>query len=107
MNYPKTISNLIECFKKLPGIGSKTAERLALSTLNMSDDLLNVFSESLKTVKTNTKRCKKCNSFCEDELCQVCEDPERDQQTICVVEDAKNVGGAGMLLRVRFMEVCI
>ncbi len=91
MNYPKTINNLIECFKKLPGIGSKTAERLALSTLNMSDDLLNVFSESLKTVKTNTKRCKKCNSFCEDELCQVCEDPERDQQTICVVEDAKNV----------------
>ena len=52
MNYPKTILNLIESFKKFPGIGEKTAERMALSTLDMEEDNLNLFSKSLKEVKT-------------------------------------------------------
>jgi len=52
MKYPTTIQNLIECFQKLPGIGEKTAERLALSTLNFEEETINVFAESLKNTKT-------------------------------------------------------
>ena len=56
MKYPSTIENLIECFSKLPGIGSKTAERLALSTLSLDDEVVSLFSKSLKDVKTKIKR---------------------------------------------------
>lgn len=91
MNYPSTINNLIECFKKLPGIGNKTAERLALATLNLSDEVVTVFSDSIKNVKNNTKRCKKCNAFCEKELCDICQNEGRDHSILCVVEDPKNV----------------
>ncbi len=91
MNYPKTINDLIECFKKLPGIGGKTAERLALSTLNLSDEVNEIFSDAIKNVKKNTKYCKKCNAFCENDLCDVCKDDTRDTKTICVVDNPKNV----------------
>lgn len=91
MNYPKTILNLIECFKKFPGIGEKTAERLALSTLNMDDEIINLFSKSLKDGKTKIKKCKRCGSLTEEELCQICIDKTRDTKTLCVVEECKNV----------------
>ncbi len=91
MNYPKTILNLIECFKKFPGIGEKTAERMALSTLEMEEDALNLFSKSLKDVKTKIKKCEKCGSLTEDKLCEVCNDKNRDHSVICVVEECKNV----------------
>ena len=91
MNYPKTILNLIECFKKFPGIGEKTAERLALSTLNMDDEIINLFSKSLKDGKTKIKKCKRCGSLTEEELCQICTDKTRDTKTLCVLEECKNV----------------
>jgi len=91
MNYPKTILNLIECFKKFPGIGEKTAERLALSTLTMDKDLLETFSESLIDVKIKIKKCSKCGSLSEDELCEICKDKTRDNSILCVVEESKNV----------------
>jgi len=91
MNYPSTITNLIECYKKLPGIGGKTAERLALATLNLPDEVIDVFSDSIKKVKINTKRCKKCNAFSETDICDICANELRDQSIICVVEDPKNV----------------
>ena len=91
MHYPTTIQNLIECFKKLPGIGEKTAERLSLHTLQMDDEILQIFSENLLNVKTKINRCVKCNHLTEDEICDVCKDSTRDQHTICVVEDPKNI----------------
>ena len=91
MNYPKTILNLIECFKKFPGIGEKTAERLALSTLNMDDEIIKLFSKSLKDKKKKIKKCKRCGSLTEEELCQICTDKTRDTKTLCVVEECKNV----------------
>ena len=91
MNYPKTILNLIECFKKFPGIGEKTAERLALATLNMDSDIIDLFSKSLKDGKTKIKKCSRCGSFTEDDLCQICQDETRDTSTLCVVEECKNV----------------
>ena len=91
MNYPKTIQTLIECFKKLPGIGEKTAERLSLYTLQMDEEVLNIFSESLLNVQKKIKRCKKCNHLTEEDICDICKDKTRDFKTICVVEDPKNI----------------
>ena len=91
MNYPKTILNLIECFKKFQGIGEKTAERLALSTLNMESDIIDLFSKSLKNSQTKIKKCSRCGSLTEEDLCQICNDKTRDTSTLCVVEECKNV----------------
>ena len=91
MKYPKTLSELIECFKKIPGIGEKTAERYALSVLDLDKDITDLFSISIKSLKENTKRCIVCNNFSEGDLCEVCKIHDRDKQTICVVESPKNV----------------
>lgn len=91
MKYPESIQNLIESFKKLPGIGEKTAERLALSILKMDDDIVNMFSKSLKDVKTKIKKCSKCNNFSEDELCEICKNENRNNEILCVVDDPKNI----------------
>lgn len=91
MKYPETLTNLIECYKKLPGIGEKTAERMAISTLEMDDEIIELFSDSLKNIKTKITRCKKCNNLAEGDLCEICKMPNRDESTICVVEEPKNV----------------
>ena len=89
--YPETFSNLIECYKKLPGIGEKNAERLAFASLELDDEVINVFSESIKTVKEKTKNCKICNNLSEEELCSICKDKNRNHSVICVVENTKNL----------------
>ena len=91
MKYPKILNDLIECFKKLPGIGEKNAERMALHTLEMDDEILELFSDSLKNVKTKIKRCKECNNFSDDDLCEICKSNLRNKKIICVVEEAKNI----------------
>ena len=93
MSYPTAIQNLIESFKKLPGIGEKTAERLALSTLDMDEDSLKLFGKSLKDVKEKVKKCSICHSFTDNVngVCDICGDQNRDHKTICVVEEPKNV----------------
>lgn len=91
MKYPQTILDLIECFKKLPGIGEKTAERLALSLINADENYINLFSESLKNIKLKIKKCKICNNFSEDELCLICKDKNRNKKVLCVVEEPKNI----------------
>ena len=89
--YPKTILNLIECFKKLPGIGEKTAERLALSILEMNEDTINLFSKSLEDSKTKIKKCQKCGNLTEEDECIICKDKSRDSSTLCIVEESKNI----------------
>ncbi len=92
MNYPTIINDLIESFKKFPGIGEKTAERLALTTLDMDDEILQIFAEALKNVKKKIKRCTRCNYLAEEDLCTICKDDTfRDKTTICVVEEPKIV----------------
>ena len=66
MNYPTTLKNLIECYKKLPGVGEKSAERMALATLDLDQEILDKLSDSVKNLKTSIKRCKICNNYCED-----------------------------------------
>lgn len=91
MKYPNSITNLIECFKKLPGIGEKTAERLALSVLKQDKATIELFSKSLLDVNTKIRRCVCCNNLSEDDLCIICKSSNRDNTTLCVVEDPKNV----------------
>ena len=87
--YPKSIKNLIESFKYFPGIGEKTAERLAFSVLNMEKEQIKGLSESLLSASSNIKRCKICNNLCEDEICDICNDKDRNSEILCVVEDPK------------------
>ena len=91
MKYPAPIENLIDCFSKLPGVGNKSAERLALSTLNLDQDVINLFSSSLLETKTKIKRCKKCNNLTDEDECLICKDKNRNKDLLCVVEDAKNI----------------
>lgn len=91
MNYPDSLNVLIESFKKLPGIGEKTAERLAFSVMNMDNDTVILFSNSLKNVKNKIKRCTICGNITENNICDICKNEARDNNIICVVEDAKNV----------------
>ena len=89
--YPKSIKNLIESFKYFPGIGEKTAERLAFSVLSLEKEQVDGLSESLINVKKNIKRCNVCNNLCEGEICGICTDKTRDNDTLCLVEDPKTV----------------
>lgn len=91
MGCPESILNLIESFKKLPGIGEKSAERLAFSIIDFDKEDVETFSESLLAVKNNIKTCTKCNHITENEVCDLCLDSGRDKKTLCVVEDAKSV----------------
>lgn len=91
MNYPKTIRNLIECYKKLPGIGEKTAERMALASMQLNDEVIAMFSTSLVDVKTKIKRCSVCHNLTEEDTCMICQDTSRNQSVICVVEEPRNV----------------
>lgn len=91
MNYPKAFNNLVECFKRLPGVGGKSAERLAYYVLSMDENYVQEFSNVLATFQTDIKYCKRCGHICEDDLCDICKDTTRDQTTICIVESPKDV----------------
>ena len=89
--YPESIKNLIESFKFLPGIGEKTAVRLAFSILDLEDEQTDIFSNSIEDVKKNIHNCSKCNTLTDSDLCFVCSDDSRNKDLLCVVEDSKNV----------------
>lgn len=89
--YPESIKSLIESFKYLPGIGEKTAERLAFSVLELESEQVDLFSESLVDVSKKIHKCSKCNTLTEDELCSICSDTSRQSNILCVVEDTKSV----------------
>lgn len=91
MKYPSTISKLIDCFQKLPGVGEKTAERYALSLIELDDEILNQFSSSVSSVKEKIVKCKRCFNLAEEELCEICKNSLRDSSIICVVEEVKSL----------------
>ena len=89
--YPKSIQNVIEAFKYLPGIGDKTAERMALHLLNLDKVQTDFLADSIKNLQEKTKHCKICGNYSDDDICFVCSDPTRDKETLCVVEDPKTI----------------
>ncbi|HEK6323983.1 TPA: recombination protein RecR [Staphylococcus aureus] len=91
MHYPEPISKLIDSFMKLPGIGPKTAQRLAFHTLDMKEDDVVQFAKALVDVKRELTYCSVCGHITENDLCYICEDKQRDRSVICVVEDDKDV----------------
>lgn len=89
--YPSSLQKLIDCFKYLPGIGEKTAERLAFSIMNMDDERVTDFSDSLSKVKSSIHRCPICNGLTDLDVCKICSDKSRNTDVLCVVEDPKSV----------------
>lgn len=89
--YPKSIKNLIESFKYFPGIGEKSAERLAFSVLSMESIQVDELADNLKNAKNSIKRCKFCNNLSEDDICEICNDKTRNKDLLCLVEDPKTV----------------
>jgi len=91
MKIPKAIQNLIESFEKLPGIGSKTAQRLTFYLLHVPQGELDSFAGSIQNLKKGTIICSSCFSVDESDPCSICSNSSRDKSTICVVEEPLDV----------------
>lgn len=89
--YPKSLENLIENFRRLPGVGAKTAERYALLVSDMDSEDVEAFANALLDVKNKLRRCRICGNISDEDECDICRDTSRDHQTIFVVESAKDV----------------
>jgi recombination protein RecR len=88
---PQSLQHLIAAFGKLPGIGRKTAARLAFHILTSSMEEGEELARAIQKVKSDIKLCSRCFNFSERDLCGVCSDPKRNLKTICVVEDSQTI----------------
>ncbi|RZM16015.1 recombinase RecR [Lactobacillus delbrueckii] len=91
MQYPLPIARLIDSFMKLPGIGEKTATRLAFYAMDMPKEDVDEFAQALVDVKEKLRQCSVCGNITEQDPCAICSNPARDRSTIMVVEEAKDV----------------
>ena len=89
--YPESIEKLIECFKILPSVGNKTAERYALAMLEAPKEKVEQLIEALQLVSKEIKRCPICGNLTDKQLCSICCDENRDNTTICIVQQPKDV----------------
>ena len=85
------LTNLIEQFERMPGIGHKSAQKLAFYILGMSDEEAKRFADNILLAKEKIHRCKICCDLTDSDICSVCSDDKRDRSTICVVESSKDV----------------
>jgi recombination protein RecR len=91
-DYAEPLARLIQEFKRLPGIGQKSAQRLAFHVLRAPREDAERFTQALLDVKDKLGLCKVCNNVSESELCPFCSDPGREQSVLCVVEEPHNIG---------------
>ena len=91
MIYPEYLEKLINFYKKLPSIGEKSAERLALATLDMDDETIAEMSKNLILAKQKLVKCECCNNLTDVQPCRICSDEKRNHNVICVIEDYKSV----------------
>ena len=89
--YTEPISRLIEEFSKLPGIGKKTAQRLAFHVINMNNNDVEALSKAILDAKKEIKYCSICCNITDKDPCSMCSNPNRDSSVICVVEDPRDV----------------
>ena len=89
--YSPTLEALIEKFKSLPGIGGKTAVRLAFHMLNADEEYVNDFAGCIQAAKTKITVCRICQNIADEEICPICSDITRDHGLVCVVESAKDI----------------
>ncbi len=83
--------NLVEQFERLPGIGKKSAQRLAFHVLNMPKEKAKKFADAIMEAQEKIHKCSVCQNLTDQETCQICSDPQRDRSIICVVEDPRDV----------------
>jgi len=91
MYYAKPLAKLVAAFEKLPGIGPKTAQRLAFYILQAPVEEVDVLAEAIKEVKERIRQCKICCNFTDQEICEICQSEKRDKTTICVVAEPRDV----------------
>lgn len=87
----KSITKLIESFSRLPGVGHRSAEKMAYSVLEMLDEDVEMFSDALRELKQNVHRCPICGTYTEDDVCEICANDSRDKTKIIVVSYPKDV----------------
>lgn len=87
----KSVTNLIEQFAKLPGIGKKSAERLAYHVLRVHRSEALALADAIREVKQNVRYCRRCYNLAEEEECTICRDPRRDPEVVCVVEQPRDL----------------
>ena len=88
--YPDSFKNLISCLSELPGIGEKSAERLAFSIINYDDERLDNFANCISSIK-NLKKCSICHNISDNDVCEICLNVDRNKESIVVVEKPKDV----------------
>jgi len=91
MHYPEPIARLMDSFMKLPGIGAKTAARLAFFCMDMREEDVLTFANSLISCKRDLRMCSVCGNVTQEDPCEICADTTRDHTKILVVEDARDV----------------
>lgn len=91
MKYPQDLLSLIAYLKKLPGVGSKTAERFAFHLINWPEEQSGALANLLKTIKENIHYCQECGCIMEKAECSFCFKPQRDQDTLCITSSLKDV----------------
>jgi len=87
----KLLNEAVEQLASLPGIGRRTALRLALHLVKNSEEEINAFTSAFSNLKKHLKHCKSCHNISDIEICEICSNPNRDHSTICVVEDIRDV----------------
>ena len=90
-SFPESLNNLIDEFSRFPGIGKKTAQRMAFYVLNSSTNLANDLSQAVLDLKSKIRFCEKCFGISEDTYCSICLDSRRDINIICVVENPADI----------------
>ncbi len=91
MDYPPSLKSLLQELERLPGIGPKSALRIAMFLLNQPREAIDRLIQALQRVKEQLKLCRRCFNYAEGELCSICQDESRDVSLVCVVEDPMDI----------------
>jgi recombination protein RecR len=91
VNYSQSVIELIEHLSRLPGIGKRSAERIAYHLLRVNKTEAIALADSIRSVRENVRYCRECFSLSEQELCEICRDPARNRKLLCVVEQPRDV----------------
>jgi recombination protein RecR len=91
MDYPKPVQNLIAQVSRLPGIGKRSAERIALHLLKANGDTNRLLAQAILDAKAKIRNCSRCGGYTENDPCEICDSPRREQSSICVVEGPNDI----------------
>jgi recombination protein RecR len=91
MDYPQPVQNLIAQVARLPGIGKRSAERIALHLLKANGDTNRLLAQAILDAKAKIRNCSRCGSYTENDPCEICSSPRREQSSICVVEGPNDI----------------